>query len=242
MICTTLFLSLLSLNQAIAATIPAQPSLFQNAPDGAARTNQSEVAGDLRFQYTGPATVQEGVHCDGEIYGTELDLQSCNNALLRFNGDDTRLFTFGQRGFIPPAQQPLPLRRSSSESSAFPLDQKVVRRQGCWVKILTRHTGDGRCVIDVVRQLNSPARDTASFQAIKEAAARVISFCVNMPETHSYGGSVGPIGDSTCRARIDTLPQPMSDTVAWFDIWAAAEAINAMCVRVHREGFALDLG
>ena len=127
MICTTLCLSLLLLNQAIAATIPAHPSLFQNALDDAARTNQSAITGDPRFQYTGPATVQEGVQCDGDMYGTQLDLQSCNNALLRFNGDDTRLLTFGQRGFIPPPQQPLPLRRSSSESSALTCLESHVR-------------------------------------------------------------------------------------------------------------------
>ena len=55
--------------------------------------------------------------------------------------------------------------------------------------------------------------------------------------------SDGKAGSSTCRIRIDNIPYTMSESVAWFDVWAAAEAINAICVRSRRrEGVAPDLG
>ncbi|KAI4285053.1 MAG: hypothetical protein L6R38_000949 [Xanthoria sp. 2 TBL-2021] len=125
------------------------------------------VANDTRFQYTGPAVTQEGVHCDGANYGTRLNPRSCDDALRQIDGDDRRVLTFGQRGLMPPAQQALPLRISS---------------------------GDGQCVIDVVRHSRGPARDAATFPTIKEAAARVVHFCVNGGEVGSRGGSVGQIG------------------------------------------------
>ncbi|KAL8759414.1 MAG: hypothetical protein Q9199_000783 [Rusavskia elegans] len=38
------------------------------------------------------------------------------------------------------------------------------------------------------------------------------------------------------------MPLQSSDTVAWFDVWAAGEAINAICIRTQREGIAPRLG
>ena len=57
-------------------------------------------------------------------------------------------------------------------------------------------TGDGRCVIDVVHSSRGPARDAATSLMIKDAAARVVHFCVNGGQGTSRGGYVGHIGSS----------------------------------------------
>lgn len=119
MICTVLCLGLLSLDRVFASTIPASSTIFASSLDDAALTNQSMVANDTRFQYTGPAVTQEGVHCDGANYGTRLNPRSCDDALRQIDGDDRRVLTFGQRGLMPPAQQALPLRISSGELLLF---------------------------------------------------------------------------------------------------------------------------
>ncbi|CAL8585087.1 hypothetical protein XPA_010665 [Xanthoria parietina] len=275
MIFTFLCLGLLSLDRVFAATIPPSSAIFASSLDNAALTNLSK---GFSFQYTGPVIMQEGVRCDGANYGTRLDLQSCDDALRGLDGDDTRTLTFGQRGVLPRAQQTLPFRRSS---------------------------GDGRCVIDVVHSSRGPARDAATSLMIKEAAARVVHFCVNGGQGTSRGGYVGHIGlngnlvvivrkyepnvqcgrrwngfgdckqvldrlpvytlpevfgppgmmgvnvmtpsiwnlgSSTCRVRVDNIPLQKPDTGAWFDIWAAGEAVNAICSRARRDGLARDLG
>ena len=46
--------------------------------------------------------------------------------------------------------------------------------------------------------------------------------------------------DNQCTIEIDTtLP---IENVSWYDIWAAAVAINGMCIRIGKTGMAADLG
>ena len=46
--------------------------------------------------------------------------------------------------------------------------------------------------------------------------------------------------DNQCTIEIDTT-LPM-ENVSWYDIWAAAVAINGMCIRSGKTGKATDLG
>ena len=128
------FLGFLWITLLSAVIIPSEPAIFPSALDGAGLTNQSMVTNDLRFQYTGPAFAQEEVQCDGANYGTNLDARSCGDALRHIDHYDTRPTTFGQRGSVPPSEQPLPLRRSSGELS----NQSHVGRYLHWENNLMR--------------------------------------------------------------------------------------------------------
>ncbi|KAL8821128.1 MAG: hypothetical protein Q9223_000783 [Gallowayella weberi] len=255
MVSDVICLALLSLHQTLAATTAPQPAIGTSLLNDTDQTNRSRVANDLRFQYTGPASDKEEPECNGTAYGVDLNLASCYDALRQIDNRDLRSVTFAQRGSLPRAQQPLPLRASSS---------------------------DGQCVIDIVRHPRGPDRDAATFAAISEAAGRVIGKCMLDPHRAvNRGGSVGRIGrdgnlvvivldrlavstvpevfgppgtsgvdvitpsyrnlgTSTCRVRIDNIPRQEPDTTTWFQVWAAAEAANAMCIRTRgREGLAL---
>ncbi|KAL8799662.1 MAG: hypothetical protein Q9182_005732 [Xanthomendoza sp. 2 TL-2023] len=167
MISGIICLGLLSLHQILAATIAAQPAIDISPLNDTDQTNRSRVANDLRFQYTGPASAQEEVQCNGAAYGVYLNLASCYDALRQIDRRDLRPVTFAQRGSLPHAQQPLPLRISS---------------------------GDGKCVIDIVRPSRGPDRDRANFAAIGEATMKVIGACMDPRQGISRGGSVGRIG------------------------------------------------
>ena len=120
------FLVLLSLNQIFAATIPGPeipPALypFPGLSSGhMTYANGSGLAESVPFQYTGPPSANEQVTCNGEVYGTGLDQQSCLSAWQRFQWQDRRLFSFGQRGTDHSFQQTLPMRISSRESYLLP--------------------------------------------------------------------------------------------------------------------------
>ncbi|KAL8708078.1 MAG: hypothetical protein Q9220_007010 [cf. Caloplaca sp. 1 TL-2023] len=49
-------------------------------------------------------------------------------------------------------------------------------------------------------------------------------------------------GDTTCAVRVDVVKPRRQAYSVWFDVWAAAEAINAMCVSYEKEGFAYNIG
>ncbi|KAL8809333.1 MAG: hypothetical protein Q9200_003503 [Gallowayella weberi] len=168
MVSDVICLALLSLHQTLAATTAPQPAIGTSLLNDTDQTNRSRVANDLRFQYTGPASDKEEPECNGTAYGVDLNLASCYDALRQIDNRDLRSVTFAQRGSLPRAQQPLPLRASSS---------------------------DGQCVIDIVRHPRGPDRDAATFAAISEAAGRVIGKCMLDPHRAvNRGGSVGRIG------------------------------------------------
>lgn len=54
--------------------------------------------------------------------------------------------------------------------------------------------------------------------------------------------NLNEIVTTTCMTRIDVVPPLRHDSASWFDIWAAGEAINAICVLDRKEGLAYGIG
>ncbi|KAL8749643.1 MAG: hypothetical protein Q9184_006728 [Pyrenodesmia sp. 2 TL-2023] len=268
-----LFLHLLSLRPLLAAVIPAATPNLSAPTLGDAGVVDDEVINanksDLAYEYTGPLNAQKEPMCNGANFGTQLNLQSCLDALRQLDVGSPLIRSFGQRGTTPTGQVLLPMRSSS---------------------------GDGRCAIDVVRRADTKTLDYASFAQIQVAASTIMQMCIDGRGINDRGGFVGQVvrkydpqvactgpwrgkGDcspvldkwsvntapqtfgpagqpglgaktpsiwrdvfTSCLARIDMVPARPYDSAAWYDIWAAGEAINAMCVRRGEEGVASHLG
>ncbi len=54
-------------------------------------------------------------------------------------------------------------------------------------------TDDGKCVVDVVHDAHHNG-DSASFHEIRNAAGKVMKWCIDAPRVPSEGGYVGRIG------------------------------------------------
>ncbi|KAI4095760.1 MAG: hypothetical protein LQ344_001477 [Seirophora lacunosa] len=54
--------------------------------------------------------------------------------------------------------------------------------------------------------------------------------------------SLWTAGTSLCLAKVEIAAGQWVDVATWYDIWAAGEAVNAMCVRRGFEGIAIHLG
>ncbi|KAI4118674.1 MAG: hypothetical protein LQ345_001329 [Seirophora villosa] len=243
-----LLLHLLSLRAVLTATVPVQPNLSAGRPNGPGfvdndiTANQSSLVYESPSAYTGPLNAQWSALCDGANFGTGLNLRSCVDAVQQLDRESTQVLSFAPREWTPKAKHLLPMRSSSGEprrgaitSSADIIDDGGASR-------LLMLAGDGRCVIDVVSATKKSPPYYASTRMIWDAAMKVIQTCVDGRGVNDRGGYIGQVGPSLCLAKLEIAAGKQVDVATWYDIWAAAEAVNAMCVRRGLEGIAIHLG
>ncbi|KAL9013397.1 MAG: hypothetical protein Q9173_001904 [Seirophora scorigena] len=209
-----LLLHLLSLRAVLAATIPVQPNLSAGSSDGAGFVDNDITANQSSLVYDSPSA-----------YTGPLDAQKsvlCDGANF---GTGLNL-----RSCVDAVQQ---LNRESTQILSF--GPREVTPKAKYLLPMRSSSGDGRCVIDVVSGTRNSPRDYASVRMIRDAATEIIQTCVD-------GRDVNDRGAPLCLAKIEIAAGHRVDVATWYDIWAAAEAVSAMCVRRGVEGIAIHLG
>ncbi|KAL8692996.1 MAG: hypothetical protein Q9218_002085 [Villophora microphyllina] len=154
------------------------------------------------------------VDCNGAAYGIDLNIKSCAEAQKLIPTSDSPS-KFGQRG-----------------------------RQG--VDVLTPWrwvSSDGQCVIEVPETILGSVPQ-GSYLDLSTAADEMIEVCLEYkdhPEGSQAKNIVNQLYRSQLVATVD-LTTTNQDVAAWYDVWAATAAIDAMCVRKGRAGSASWMG
>lgn len=146
-------------------------------PSSNSSSNSTQITTDSEVAATNDLTIR----CNGAQYGYELRRDSCIDAIDRTDLANYQQ-SFGQRG-TGTFDINLPYRMQSGH---YFISWTLI-----YIDVLIRATGDGTCIIDVIKGRSVPSA-RASATDVRVAANRVIAECVR--DGHGVGGSATGIG------------------------------------------------
>ena len=138
------------------------------------------------------------VQCNGRQFGSDLDGESCLDALNTFELAGSSASFVIDRRRIGLFSRALPWKWVSGNNYLRSAQLRMHVLLQSLVLIISRRIGDGRCVFDIVIKGREPS-ETTSGSELARAARTLILECIGAGE--GVGGMVSNIGKSTPKIR-----------------------------------------